>query len=210
MRALRPTIAFVAAIFAIHVIEFVGGLRVEPLSIYLFPATLIPMLLLLLIVPWLAVELFPLQRPKLLLRAAAATAVTFTLIGFSMLTFRVPSYLLGFVYQVRHVATAEQVEQAAKRCLEICPHGGQIGAPHAFIRQPGDEERWKQLEDFAFAQLGDRRCMAYVDPPFVEFTWGGVLIGHTGVRYSGNRDLERSGDYRLIKWSPKVAFFQTP
>jgi hypothetical protein len=210
MRALRPTIALVATILAVHVIEFVGGLRVEPVSIYLFPAALVPMLLTLLIAPWLAVQLVPLRRPHLLWRVTGAIAVIFALLAFCTLSFRIPSYLLGFAYQVHRVATPEQIERAGTKCLEIYPNGGQIGAPFAFLKQPGDEERWQQLKEFAFAQLGDHDCTVYVDPPLVEFSWGGALIGHTGVRYSKNGNLRRSWDYRLIHWNSTVAFFQSP
>jgi hypothetical protein len=207
---LRPTIALIAAVLATHIIEFVGGVRLSPLAIGLFPASLLPILLTLLIVPWLALTLVPLRKPARFLRLLGSIAVAIVLWAICFLALHFPSYLLGFVWQVKRVATPQEIERAALKCLEIQPGGGVIGAPFAFVRAPGDDERWQQLKQFRFLNLGEHDCTIYIDPPRVEFSWGGALIGHTGVRYIRDGTLSRDWDYRLYRWSPNVAFFQSP
>jgi hypothetical protein len=205
---LRPAIALIATIIAAHVIEFLGGLRVFPVTVYLFPAVLVPQLLTLVIVPWLAVTLIPVRRPRVILRGIGSIAIAFVLWAICIFAFRIPSFLLGLIWQVRRVATTGQVESAAQKCLQLLPNGGEVKGPNAFARETYDDERWHQIKDYAFVRLADNDCVIYVDPPRVEFAWGGALMGHTGIRYSGDGNLSQSRDYRLIRWNPKVAFYQ--
>ena len=209
-RALAPAIALLAAIVATHVIDFTGGYRVFLLSILLFPAALIPELAAIFFVVWLALELIPIRGNRVFLRGICSIALALILGVACLQILRIPSFLFGFAYQVRRIAAPEQIEQTAMKCLELLPAGGTIGAPRAFLREPKDEALWSLLPHHDFLRLGDDTCMIYVDPPRVEFGWGGALIGHTGIRYSADANSRRSWDYASLRWNQRITFYKSP
>jgi hypothetical protein len=77
-------------------------------------------------------------------------------------------------------------ETASQTCLSLIPSAGRVFGPKKVLGSPPEElERskraWEALSRFGFVYLLDDKCVVFVDPPEVPFTWGGALPGHWGI-----------------------------
>jgi len=122
-----------------------------------------------------------------------------------------PAFLLGFATRLRMLSSPAEIQLASATCLSLMPNGGQAFGPNKVSPDDQQEESkrvWDALSRFRFVHLLDDTCAVFVDPPSVEFSWGGALPGHFGIHVLSSSDARAPSQYlQTVRFSDKIVLF---
>jgi hypothetical protein len=206
-------IALPILIIAFDIVGFVGGHSGQDiiLPFTLFPAGLLPAGLALIasciLVVAAAIALF---RRRFRRAGALALVLCFSWAVSPRFLPQSP-FLLGFAMRLRQLSSPAEITSASQLCLSLMPSGGRVYGPKKiFGPSPEEEENskpiWKALDGYRFVHLLDDTCVIFVEPPNVDFTWGGALPGHWGIRVLGSRDTIVVP--RSVRFSDNIVLFR--
>jgi hypothetical protein len=123
-----------------------------------------------------------------------------------------PAFLLGFATRLRMLSSPAEIRLASATCLSLMPNGGQAFGPGRVSPDDQKEESkrvWAALSQLRFVHLLDDTCAVFVDPPSVEFSWGGALPGHWGIYVLASNETKASSQYlETLRFSDKIVLFR--
>lgn len=193
----------------IAAINFAGGYSAFPLILpfSFLPAAGLPLILAFLASCWAIIAgCILLWRHHI--RSAAFVAVLLCLSWVSLRHVARPAFLMGLAARLQTCSTTAEIEEAARYCLSLMPHGGFAHGPERMIPEFADEkgkEIEKVLSKYCFTHLA-HGCAVVVRPPCVDFEWGSALTGHWGIRIGKAPDAFRPA--YSIYLSDNILLFQ--
>ena len=192
-------------------LDYIGGRENFPLTVWLFPAGLIPFFLaaccILTLFVRTVVSIFKRKEfvYKFILCVIALAAFVIILNSF-------PSskiFLFGFRTYVLSRVTPDQIEDIASSFDKYVSPDKKLSGPKNYSTDELDNKsKWAHVsENSAIGQLNDSCVLYKTDDDGIIVEWGGTLIGHWGLRITKGNIQRLPQEFAYLQLNDRIAAY---